>query len=218
MCVYFNSWGSYGTIYASFYQISSRSVRLLLRYSNFSTFQYVACCHPGFSKIRYFNRQSAAGGQYASSWHISSKLVKWLQSCHSLTFFFEIAAVCHLAFLTLAVTVKEPILLYQISCRSVEPLLIYSNFSLDVKPDLSIFWFLSLTLIVPHIHIFFKFGQFAPSVIYNTHTHLMALFRDYPGEPVPKRQNQSGFYWRKRQWVAVASAGPYTSLHLAPDR
>ena len=108
--------------------------------------------------------------------------------------FFEIAAVCHLAFLTLAVTVKEPILLYQISCRSVEPLLIYSNFSLDVKPDLSIFWFLSLTLIVPHIHIFFKFGQFAPSVIYNTHTHLMALFRDYPGEPVPKRQNQSGFY------------------------
>ena len=23
---------------------------------------------------------------------------------------------------------------------------------------------------------------------------------------------------RKRQWVAVASAGPYASLHLAPDR
>ena len=34
-------------------------------------------------------------------------------------------------------------------------------------------------------------------------------------EPVPERQNQSGFYWSKRQWVAVASAGPYASLHLS---
>ena len=25
-------------------------------------------------------------------------------------------------------------------------------------------------------------------------THLTALFREYPGEPVPERQNQSGFY------------------------
>jgi len=28
----------------------------------------------------------------------------------------------------------------------------------------------------------------------------------------------SGFYWSKRQWVAVASAGPYASLHLTLDR
>ena len=33
-----------------------------------------------------------------------------------------------------------------------------------------------------------------------------------------KGKNQSGFYWSKRQWVAVASAGPYASLHLAPGR
>jgi len=33
-----------------------------------------------------------------------------------------------------------------------------------------------------------------------------------------KNKNQSGFHWSKRQWVAVASAGPYASLHLAPDR
>jgi len=46
----------------------------------------------------------------------------------------------------------------------------------------------------------------------HTHTRLTALF------PVPERQNQSGFYWSKRQWVAVSSAGPYASLHLAPDR
>jgi len=46
----------------------------------------------------------------------------------------------------------------------------------------------------------------------HTHTCLTALF------PVPERQNQSGFYWSKRQWVAVSSAGPYASLHLAPDR
>ena len=30
------------------------------------------------------------------------------------------------------------------------------------------------------------------------HTRLMALSRDYPGEPVPERKNQSGFYWSKR--------------------
>jgi len=30
-----------------------------------------------------------------------------------------------------------------------------------------------------------------------------------------KSKNQSGIYWSKRQWVAVASAGPYASLHLA---
>ena len=33
-----------------------------------------------------------------------------------------------------------------------------------------------------------------------------------------KGKNQSGFYWSKRQWVAVASAGPCASQHLAPDR
>jgi len=34
-----------------------------------------------------------------------------------------------------------------------------------------------------------------------THTRLTALchfVRDYPGESVPERQNQSGFYWSKR--------------------
>jgi len=34
--------------------------------------------------------------------------------------------------------------------------------------------------------------------------------RDYPGE------YWAGFYWSKRQSVAVASAGPYANLHLAP--
>ena len=33
-----------------------------------------------------------------------------------------------------------------------------------------------------------------------------------------KGKNQSGLYWSKRERVAVASAGPYASLHLAPDR
>ena len=33
-----------------------------------------------------------------------------------------------------------------------------------------------------------------------------------------KGKNQSGFYWSKSHWVAVASAGPYTNLHLAIDR
>jgi len=50
------------------------------------------------------------------------------------------------------------------------------------------------------------------------YTRLTALIQDYPGEPVPEMQNQSGFYRSKRQSVAVASAGPYESLHIAPDR
>jgi len=40
----------------------------------------------------------------------------------------------------------------------------------------------------------------------HTHTGLRPLVQDYLGEPVPERKNQSGFYWSKRQWVAVASA------------
>jgi len=44
----------------------------------------------------------------------------------------------------------------------------------------------------------------------HTHTHTHLFNGPFPGLP--------GFYWSKRQWVAVASAGPYASLHLAPDR
>ena len=32
------------------------------------------------------------------------------------------------------------------------------------------------------------------------------------------QDNMCGFYWSKRLWVAVASAGTYANLHLAPDR
>ena len=52
----------------------------------------------------------------------------------------------------------------------------------------------------------------------HTHTHLTALCPGLPGWAGTRKVNQSGFYWSKRQWVAVASAGPYASLHLAPDR
>ena len=36
--------------------------------------------------------------------------------------------------------------------------------------------------------------------------------------PLSRTTRLSQFYWSKRQWVAVASAWPYASLHLAPDR
>jgi len=56
--------------------------------------------------------------------------------------------------------------------------------------------------------------------VYTTHTHtrLTALCSGLPGWAGTRKYNQSGFYWSKRQWVAVASAGPYASLHLAPVR
>jgi len=53
----------------------------------------------------------------------------------------------------------------------------------------------------------------------HTHTHrLTALFLGLPRWAGTRKVNQTGFYWSKRQWVAVASAGPYASLHPAPDR
>ena len=36
----------------------------------------------------------------------------------------------------------------------------------------------------------------------HTHTHLMALFCDYPGEPVPEMQNQSGFILLEQETVS----------------
>ena len=52
----------------------------------------------------------------------------------------------------------------------------------------------------------------------NSDTRLTALFPGLPRWASTRKVNQSGFYWSKRQWVAMASAGPYASLHLAPDR
>ena len=52
----------------------------------------------------------------------------------------------------------------------------------------------------------------------HTHTRLMVLFPGLPRWAGTRNVNQSGFYWSKRQWVAMVSAGPYASLHLAPDR
>jgi len=51
-----------------------------------------------------------------------------------------------------------------------------------------------------------------------TYTRLTALCPGLPGWAGTRKVKPSGFYWSKRQWVAVASAGPYASLHLAPDR
>jgi len=54
------------------------------------------------------------------------------------------------------------------------------------------------------------------------HTHTHTFNGPFSGTTrvsrYQKGKNQCGFYWSKRQWVAVASAGTYASLHLAPDR
>ena len=61
----------------------------------------------------------------------------------------------------------------------------------------------------------------AYSIIYldtDTHTCLTHLCSGLPRWDSTRKAIQSGCYWSKKQWVAVASAGPYASLHLAPDR
>jgi len=59
-------------------------------------------------------------------------------------------------------------------------------------------------------------------LIHNTHTHTHPfngpLYWTTQVSRYQKSKTKSGFYWSKRQWVAVASAGPYASLHLASDR
>ena len=55
------------------------------------------------------------------------------------------------------------------------------------------------------------FHRFPSILSFLTYARLTALLQDYLGEPVPERWNQSGFYWSKRQWVALASAGPCKS-------
>jgi len=52
----------------------------------------------------------------------------------------------------------------------------------------------------------------------NNNAHLTALCLGLPGWAGTRKVKPIWFYWSKRQWVAVASAGPYASLHLAPDR
>ena len=54
----------------------------------------------------------------------------------------------------------------------------------------------------------------------HTHTHTFngPFSRTTRVSRYQKGKTQSRFYWSKRQWVAVASAGPYASLYLAPVR
>ena len=51
----------------------------------------------------------------------------------------------------------------------------------------------------------------------NTHTHLTALFSGLPGWAGTRKVKPISILL-KQETVAVASAGPYASLHLAPDR
>jgi len=51
-------------------------------------------------------------------------------------------------------------------------------------------------------------------------TEIVKCFVTYPSSATSQNTHTRAFkfYWSKRQRVAVASAGPYASLHLAPDR
>jgi len=52
----------------------------------------------------------------------------------------------------------------------------------------------------------------------HTHTRLTALCPGLPRWAGTRKVKPIWIYCSKRQWVAVASAGPYASLHHAPDR
>jgi len=81
-----------------------------------------------------------------------------------------------------------------------------------------------LPVIMPNIH---RLNKIFPDRLSNKplliwlltipHTHTQPFNGPFSRTTRVSRY-QSGFYWSKRQWVAMASAGPYASLHLAPDR
>jgi len=55
-------------------------------------------------------------------------------------------------------------------------------------------------------------------IMYVTHTHTHNRFTGAGTRKVkPGRVKPVWIYWSKRQWVAVAFAGLYASLHLIPD-
>jgi len=68
---------------------------------------------------------------------------------------------------------------------------------------------LALQLVQPLHHIVV--------VVNNNNTRLTALFRDYPGEPVPERYKPIWILLKHEIVSGSGSAGPYTSLHLATD-
>ena len=63
----------------------------------------------------------------------------------------------------------------------------------------------------------FVLSQFYWNTNEQTHTRLMALFPRLPGW-AGSRKAKPIWILLKQETVAVASAGPYASLHLAPDR
>ena len=119
------------------------------------------------------------------------------------------ALVLHHQFRLLVLTHFYLPILQTIDMLSMQPLLL-SHSSMLVNwsnNELSCFEF------VAFIKVFsFKRSQ--------THTRLTVLFPGLPGWAGTRKVKPiwTGFYWSKRQWVAVASAGPYASLHIAPDR
>jgi len=51
----------------------------------------------------------------------------------------------------------------------------------------------------------------------HTHNRLTALFPGLPRWAGTRKEKTNLDFTEARQWMAVASAGPYASLHLAPD-
>jgi len=77
------------------------------------------------------------------------------------------------------------------------------------EPEHRLVWFVGSLCVVFHRTVTFNT---------DTHTRLMALCPWLPGWAGTRKVKPIWIYWSKRQWVVMASAGPYASLHLAPDR
>ena len=77
-----------------------------------------------------------------------------------------------------------------------------------ITRQVEVTWLTTVFLHFILAHFAISIFSISRKLIQHTHTRLMALFPGLPGWAGTRKVNQSGFYWSKRQWVAVASARP----------
>ena len=116
--------------------------------------------------------------------------------------------------LTSILVIKHPLSTSSIYTIHSVLLVQFTCLALFLQPLFQVLWFWNGNLYFV-LHTFLH-----PVTIFLSHTHtrLTALCPGLPGWASTRNETPIWIYWSNRQWVVVASAGPYASVHLASDR
>ena len=74
-----------------------------------------------------------------------------------------------------------------------------------------------LCICIPFLHVSSFISRYF-STQWHTHIHLTALFSGLPGSVGTRKEKPIWILLKQETWVAVASAGPYATLHIAPNK